>query len=104
MRWNSKKTDKAAEVVALVVFFPLWIPALAMLFVLIWTENLLKALKRSLQHKKTPHRWFAWHPVKYDLWSDHAGESAWLETVWRARNASGQSVTAPTRESLERAM
>jgi hypothetical protein len=80
----------------LIVTLPVWL----LLAALVWLDI---RISRALKPKRQAHQWFAWRPVDFSLFTDHNGQSAWLQTVWRGQDRWGDVVYAPTRESLESA-
>lgn len=61
---------------------PLWVPPLGLLFVVVWSET---KISHALRPGREWEPWFAWRPVKLDIWSgdDAFTGTVWLETIYR---------------------
>ena len=104
MRWSKKSAERFIGWPLAVLLSPILIPFVAFLILAIKAEDLVRIVAAKFAHPTHAHRYFAWKPVEMSLWSDHSGEWRWMETVWRGRNQWGETVMAPTIESLEKAL
>lgn len=103
MKWSNKTGQRVFGWPLIVILSPVWAPLVGFIIVCVKLEDVARAIDRRLAHPTAPHQWFAWRPVQMSAWSDHSYEWRWLETIWRGRGRWGETILAPTLESLESA-
>lgn len=108
MRFNHNNffaKHKSVRVVIYAVASPVWVPIFIAIALGVLTDTIRKRARtwylNMFGPSTTPHEWYAWRPVAFNMWSEGYGSIAWREKIWRVLDDRGKVIYGISKEDVE---